>query len=153
MTGTVKTARVRTNRYAANCNNCGHHIPANTGQLAKTADGWIVRCADTDACATRTAATTTQTVSREAQLAADPGQSGFYTATEETVIIAAGIDNPFDARIEDVLAAAGLRTAAPAPVKPARRATSNRRRKACTTGGNCSSYGLPNCGGHNCDAN
>lgn len=154
MTTQTKT---RTNRYASQCADCHQHVPAGAGQLVKAADGWIVRCADTTTCATQSQAS--QAGSREAMLAADPGQSGFYTATEEAALAAAGITDAFDDRIGEVLLAAGLGTGLPevdqARADQARRTrkTTSRRRKACVTGGNCSSHSGRNCGGYDCDAN
>lgn len=163
-------ATARTNRYASTCADCGADIPANAGHLHKAADGWLVRCVDAEACTGRISAAQASTDDRAAQLAADPGQSGFYTATEEAVILAAGIDSPFDPRIEEVLAEAGLRPDAAGPASPRRatasprRATASRRRsasssrgkrsrRACVSGGDCSSTTGRNCGGYDCDAN
>jgi hypothetical protein len=177
----------RTNRYASQCADCGTDIPANAGQLTKAADGWIVRCADSQECTARTATAaaqaTAQADSRAAQLAADPGVSSRWTAAEEAALAAASIDSPFDPGIADALEAAGFveaaaleraqdaavqsparsgaaarprttRRTSPRQGSPARRGTlTASRRRACVTGGNCSSTTGRDCGGYNCDAN
>lgn len=152
----------RTNRYAATCEDCGQNVPAGTGQLVKAADGWIVRCADTATCASAQNSPATavgRAMTREAMPAADPGESGHYTGAEETALAAVGIHDLFDPRNGEVLLAAGLGDGLPevaqareTQARPARRKTGGRR-KACVTGGNCSSVSGTHCGGHDCDAN
>ena len=154
----------RTNRYAATCNDCHTNVPAGTGQLTKAADGWIVRCGD---CAALTPeardakAETTHTPSadRDAQVKAETAylaERGYSLFDSDAILHAALVEGGFANPVSVTLPE-------PAPVAPARarrtntrtagRTTTGRRRKACVTGGNCSSHSGRNCGGHNCDAN
>ena len=133
MTGTVKT---RANRYAAACDTCGQHVPAGAGHLVHADDGWLVRCATT---CTREA--TVDAAALEAMIQAEGARRIAAGETPNYWDVAADVQ-------------AQLRTAstkpAPAKPRPAARTTS---RKACVTGGNCSSHTGRHCGGYNCDAN
>ncbi len=152
----MTATRTRSNKYAANCTDCSTGIPAGAGHLVQAADGWIVRCADAAACGARLADIQSKAADRAAQLAADPGVSGVYTGTEEAALAAVGITDLFDPRIEEALAAAGLAPMLPAVAekrRPSRRTPRSRGRRACVSGGNCSSTSGRDCGGHDCDAN
>lgn len=153
----------RTNRYAGTCDDCGQHIPASTGRLVKAADGWIVRCADDTTCTTTQAAATASEVTeeqRQAMIMAEGARRQAETGVEPSFFdVAADIDAqlraegrlPGQSRQEPV-AAPRRRSTSPRRGSTVRR-TTPRRRKACVTGGNCSSHSGYNCGGAGCDAN
>ncbi len=131
-----------TNKYAADCTTCTTRIPAGTGTLTRDDDGnWIVTCAD--GCATTDApAVTFDAATLPADQLAYLDARGFGLFDADADLRAALVEGGFD----------------PAPLKaaaPARKATRGftRRRRACVTGGNCSSHTGRNCGGHDCDAN
>lgn len=155
----------RTNRYAATCDDCGQHIPANTGRLVKAADGWIVRCADDTTCTTTQAAATASEVTeeqRKAMIMAEGARRQAETGVEPDFWdVAADIDAqlraegrlPGQSRQQAVTTT--RRNSSPRRGSAVRRGTSTtpRRRRACVTGGNCSSHSGRNCGGAGCDAN
>jgi len=130
---------MRTNKYATTCITCTTDVAAGTGALTKAADGWIVRCAACNALTPEASRTT------QAQAETDYLDSrGFDMTDPDKVLHAALIEGGFKNPVSVTLPA-------PTATKP-RRPSTSRRRRACVTGGNCSSFGNGgSCGGHDCD--
>jgi hypothetical protein len=130
----------RTNRYPAECQTCRTSIPASAGTLERDIEGvWMVTCSTPCAEPTPAAIDTAQVEAETAYL--DAHGYGLFDPDSvlHAALIAGGFANPVSVRL-------------PEPVKVHTR-RNTRRRKACVTGGNCSSHSGRNCGGHNCDAN
>lgn len=150
------TTTARTNRYPSQCTDCHQHVPAGAGHLVKAADGWIVRCADCaaltdaqrDARATAAATPAPDQAARAAEMAYLE-QQGFSLFDPDAVLHAALVEGGFTNPVS---------VSAPAPAKASRRRTGSTRRtrgarRACVSGGNCSSTTGRDCGGWDCDAN
>lgn len=127
---------IRANKFAANCaNSCGTRIPAGAGRLVKEDGAWLVLCADATTCAAAREANTTKPAAAE--------------CTVELLC-----SGPCaDAAAHEAFQIAHQAARKAALNRPARRTSTSRRRRACVTGGNCSSHTGRDCGGYNCDAN
>ena len=77
------------------------------------------------------------------------------TVTVQTVADEPNADDTIFAWIAPTRRPVSRRSSSPRRGSTARRTTTYRRsgRRACVTGGNCSSFSGRNCGGHDCDAN
>jgi len=139
----------RANKFAADCATCRTRVAAGAGHLTRNEDGaWIVTCAVACAAPTSAPAVTFDPAALPADQLAYLDTRGFGLFDADSDLRAALVEGGFDPA---PLKTAPVR-AAQAPAR-ARRTTSSRRRRACITGGNCSSHTGRDCGGHNCDAN